>query len=310
MKSPFKKRTPKSSGRQRIRAEQPSGQSSYGYYARRSEEAITTGRQSPRDNPVAARTSERLRRFWLQRFGLVILFVVLVAASINSLLLSPNPKIVPLTTDSAVLRDQATYQAAAESILKETPANRTKLTINVEQVSRDMLKKFPELTSATVGLPLVAHRPVIYISGARPALIVSASSGSYVVSSAGKVLAPSAQLDSSVRNKLPTVTDQSGLELQVGSQVLTGSNVRFIETVNAQLAAKSYAVAAMTLPKAAGELDVQIAGQPYFVKFNTQSNTAREQVGTFLATMSQLQKDHAMPTKYVDVRVDGRAYYL
>ena len=66
----------------------------------------------------------------------------------------------------------------------------------------------------------------------------------------------------------------------------------------------------MTLPPAASELDVKIAGKPYFVKFNLQADDARRQAGTFLATQAQLQRKGITPAQYIDVRVEGRAYYL
>jgi hypothetical protein len=65
----------------------------------------------------------------------------------------------------------------------------------------------------------------------------------------------------------------------------------------------------MSLPSNANELDIQIAGQPYEVKFNLHSDKAREQAGTYLATIASLQKQGITPSKYIDVRVDGRAYY-
>jgi hypothetical protein len=63
------------------------------------------------------------------------------------------------------------------------------------------------------------------------------------------------------------------------------------------------------LPPAASELDVQLNGRPYFVKFNLQSNNPRGEAGTFLATIAQLSRQNIVPGHYVDVRVDGRAYY-
>ncbi len=65
----------------------------------------------------------------------------------------------------------------------------------------------------------------------------------------------------------------------------------------------------MTLPVGTSELDVRLAGQPYSVKFNLESGTARQQAGTFLATESKLKSQNVTPAEYIDVRVDGRAYY-
>jgi hypothetical protein len=68
-------------------------------------------------------------------------------------------------------------------------------------------------------------------------------------------------------------------------------------------------VGSMILPAGTSELDVHLAGQPYFVKFNLNNNDPRQQAGTFLAAIANLQKNHITPAQYIDVRVDGRAYY-
>jgi hypothetical protein len=65
----------------------------------------------------------------------------------------------------------------------------------------------------------------------------------------------------------------------------------------------------MTLPPAASELDVQIVDQPYFIKFNLENDDPRQQVGTYIATQAYLTSQHITPAHYIDVRVDGRAYY-
>jgi hypothetical protein len=91
--------------------------------------------------------------------------------------------------------------------------------------------------------------------------------------------------------------------------VLPANSVTFVQTLVAQLSSKHYTIASMTLPPAASELDVKLVGQAYSIKFNFENNDPRQQVGTFLATIAQLQKQNITPSQYVDVRVDGRAYY-
>ncbi|MGH7241431.1 MAG: hypothetical protein ACREGB_03995, partial [Candidatus Saccharimonadales bacterium] len=68
-------------------------------------------------------------------------------------------------------------------------------------------------------------------------------------------------------------------------------------------------VESMALPPAAYELDVKPAGVGYFVKFNMHEDTARQQAGTFLAVRERLVSQGVTPGSYIDVRLDGRAYY-
>jgi len=246
----------------------------------------------------------------VQRFGLIIFCTVLLIALINILSLSTHAEIMPLKSSDkgSFLRDQAVYQAAADKLLAGSLWNRNKITIDTGAFSKQMMKQFPELSSVSVTLPLLAHRPVVYLQPSQPALVLSTDSGSFVVDDRGKALL--AADGSAAESKLPQVVDQSGLRVQLNHQVLSSQSVTFIQTVVAQLAAKHMTVSSMVLPAGSSELDVHLAGQTYFVKFNLRDDSAaRQQVGTFLATIAQLQKNNTPPAKYIDVRVLGRAYY-
>jgi hypothetical protein len=70
------------------------------------------------------------------------------------------------------------------------------------------------------------------------------------------------------------------------------------------------AVATFVLPAGSSELDVYLDGKPYYMKCNLAlSDTAREQVGTFLAVQHDLEEQGRRPGQYIDVRIAGRAYY-
>lgn len=312
MKRPFRKSSPEPTRRQRAQVDDSLKKStSFSYHARRSDQELNIGRHEEREPATGLRNSAVFRSFWLSRFGAVILLITLVVSAVNILSLSTSVKVLPLSSDTKtpILHSQATYEAAAQKILAGSILNRNKLTLDSAKLSRDMRKQFPELATASVTVPLLAHRPIVYIQTARPALVLAASNGSFVLSNSGRALVPSTKLESVDNLNLPLVGDQSGFNVVVGQQVLSSQNVHFIELVVKQLAAKNITVSAMTLPAASSQLDVQITGKPYSVKFNLQSNTARQQVGTYLATVSQLDKQNVTPGKYVDVRVDGRAYY-
>lgn len=273
--------------------------------------------QARRSRADQAAETARLQRgsFWrflLQRTGLLIaLCVVLVAVvSLLSLSAQANIKLVTSTGGSvSFLRNQSEYQTKANQLLASSIWNRNKLTIDTGRFDHQMESSFPELSSVSVALPLFGHKPSVYVEPAKPALILITGNGSFVVDTTGKALLSSADMAST--KDLPQVADQSGLPVQLNHQALTSDDVNFIQTVMAELNAKHVKASSITLPASSRELDVAIAGQPYYVKFNLEAGPkdARQQVGTYLAAVAQLQRQHATPSKYVDVRVDGRAYY-
>lgn len=306
----FKKTSPEPPRRQRLRSDRADTPTAFSYHARRADREANTGRKLQRSNLKPA--AERLGRYWLQRFGLFILLIVALVCAVDVLTLSTDPKI-ELTSpsgDRSFLQTDETYHRAAAGLLAASIWNHNKITVDTGSVSQQLLTKFPELAAASVTLPLLAHRPVVYLQGAQPALILVTRSGSYVISTDGKALLPSDQSPALTALHLPVVTDQSALRVTLDKKALTPANVRFIRTVMAELAARHVATGSLTLPPGTSELDVALSGQPYFIKFNLANDDARQQAGTFLALQAKLRSQNITPAKYVDVRVDGRAYYL
>jgi hypothetical protein len=157
----------------------------------------------------------------------------------------------------------------------------------------------------------MSNRPLIHVQPARPALVLAAANGSYILNKDGRVLAMKENLPPN--NKLsgvPFVTDQSSLRVKLNQQALTGDDIKFIRTIIAQLSAKGIKYDSLVLPAGSRQLDVKITGKPYFVKFNLQDvSKVQEQAGTYLATEKELAKRGITPAQYIDVRLEGRAYY-
>jgi hypothetical protein len=304
------RRTPKApSGRQRLRHDQPSLPRAFSYHAQRSDQNINTGRQLKRVAPAAART---FGNFWLQRFGQLILLIVLVVSTMTVLSLSGEPRIVllPVAGDSAYIHSSVTYQQAVSKLLAVSVWDHNKVTIDAGHISRQLTTEFPEITSASVTLPLLAHRPIVYLQPAQPALLYHANNGTFVLDVRGRALFKVSSSATPAQLSLPAVTNQSSLVVQLNQQVLTSGDVSFIQTVVSELAVRHVSVSVLSLPANSRELDASISGQPYFVKFNLENSDPRQQAGTFLAVQHSLQTQHITPSHYIDVRVDGRAYYL
>ncbi len=311
------KKPKRSSLRQRLRPDQDESRRSvsqtFSYHTQRSEQLANTGRADKAFrqqilNPVV----KTVGSFWLEKFGLGILLIVGGICLVSALTVSPRAKLQQLgsVNQSSLFHHQAAYQATADDLLSSSLFNRNKITINTAKLSQQLLSKYPELSNASVALPLLSHRPIIYLSYTQPAIIMHNQTGSYVLDTAGKVLTPTSP--EAIVLGLPSVTDESGFKLALNNQVLTSTDVSFIQTVIIGLKAKNIAVGSMTLPAAANELDVAIAGKPYFVKFNLHAdatNSAKLQIGSFLAVQQRLAGQSVTPSKYIDVRVSGRAYY-
>jgi hypothetical protein len=254
---------------------------------------------------------QRRKHWWHKVSNLMVVLLVLVLAVI-SLRLSADPTIVFLGDKSGrvFLRNTDVYTQAARKLFADSPANGNKVTVDASRISRQLHTQFPELEVVSVSLPILGHRPVVYIQPATPKLLLTTTQGSaFVVDHSGQALIDAAQAPKALSGlDIPTVVDQSGVLLRAGHVALDSDSVAFITEVSGQLKSKGVAVASMTLPAGGSELDIAIAGAPYFAKFNMRG-VAREEAGTFLAVKQQLDTQGKHPSQYVDVRVSGRAYY-
>jgi hypothetical protein len=305
------KKEPVNTGRRRLNTVKPtenSSNNSYSYSSRRSEESLNVGRKTDRVKEQVARSSS----FWLQRFGLLILLIAVCASLFNILTLSSTPIVrsmyygeTPLTTSQ-----KQAYAATASKALKGSILNSNKLTVNTSSISSQLEKQFKNLENVDVAIPLVARDPVVYVEPSQPSIILAESNGVYALDDTGRAVEFSANTNSINPKNLPVLTDESGLKVSLNHQVLSSTDINFVQVVIAELSAKSFHVSSMSLPAAAGELDVSLVGEPYFIKFNLENNDPRSQAGTFLAIVSYLSSQGTAPTHYVDVRIDGRAYYI
>jgi hypothetical protein len=280
----------------------------YSYRASRSQRQETLGRASPEQTQQAKLWKERFK--WLQSmpriFGaLVILLIVVMLLRLDS-----HAAVVPMdnTKGQVFLRSLQTYEEAAARIFSASWLNGNKLTINTAQVSRDLVRQFPELKTVSISLPIAGNRPVVYVQPATPALVLTSKGSICIVDTDGKALITGNQVPELDKLKLPVISDESGLAINPGTIVLPQSSVSFISEVVGQLKAKELPIQSLTLPAEVSELHLKLEGESHFVKFNLHGN-AREEAGAFLATRQHLKATAKSPVQYIDVRVPGRAYY-
>lgn len=285
----------------------------FSYHAARSQNEFNIGREAIQNKTPARRLPSKLQRL-RQHSGLFFLVVVVLIFAVFEMQLSAVPKVVSLanSSDAPFLQSTDVYQREAAKLFQSSLSNRNKFTVNAPAIEAALQAKFSELKDVSVALPILGHQPVVYVQPASPAIILAASNGTFVVDENGRALIK-ADVTTRLENfKVPTVTDQSGLQIQLGKQALSHSTTDFIQTVIGQLQAQHISIKAMTLPAASSELDVYVSGKSYFVKFNLQdtvSSAANVQAGTFLALQQYLHREQKTPSQYIDVRLSGRAYY-
>lgn len=224
--------------------------------------------------------------------------------------LSTDPKIVFLKSNSqtSFIRPEQEYQNAAQQILQSTILNRNKATLDTQSLINKLQEKFPEIDSISVSLHFLRRRPVINLHPTSLGLLIETPQQVLLVNKGGKALMEASGKSEISNLNLPRVKDQSGLEVKATQKVLNAANVGFINEVVGQLESQNLKIDSLVLPPLPEELHVRLSGKPYYIKFDLKSD-AKVAVGTLLAALSKLEADRAVPGEYIDVRVEGKAFY-
>ncbi|HKR82095.1 MAG TPA: hypothetical protein VJR27_03780 [Candidatus Saccharimonadales bacterium] len=307
----FRRRQPQNQPRARIAAPQSRGEV-FSYHANRSvrEGSNNIGRIVPEE------VSKRRRSMkWAKRVPMFAALIVIIICCSVVLGLNSSAKVVPVTTGASgpnklFLQDTTVYQQAAQRLFATNVLNKNKLTVDTARITRELQNEFPELQNVSIALPLIGHRPIVYLQPASPILFLTTQGGGlYVLDRSGRAVVGGAEASAQTgKLPIPTVHDASGVAVKTGQVALPSDDIAFIVQVVAQLQAKGLQITSLDLPAGASELDVRLQGVAYVVRFNMQGNS-REQVGAFLAAKQFNESQHVAPGQYMDVRVPERVYY-
>lgn len=246
--------------------------------------------------PPASGLRRKLDR--LLNFTIILILLAIVGYSLT---LNGNPRIV---ASSYEYHPAATYQSAV--IAASGFWQKTKLTYDAQKIINPLEKRFPEISGASVSLPVIGQTPSVHLVISPPAFIMRTAAGSYLLDTEGVAIAPTG--NPALTKGLLTIDDQSGFEVKPGSRVLSAQNIAFIQQVAAQTKRARIQIASLVLPPRAEELDLKTADKPYLVKFYLAGDPL-VQTGQFLAARNQFSKTHQDPSQYLDVRVTGKIFY-
>lgn len=249
---------------------------------------------------------------WAQLPSILVGLALLISFG-YILSLSSNPKVVVrnAANDPAnvFLRDSKVYEQASQKVLRSSLLNKSKVTIDTAGFDRKMREQFPELSIASVTLPLMGRRPIVELVVVEPAMVLSVKGGeSYVLDQDGRAIMTASEAKGLGSLQLPQVSDESGDSFKTGEGVLTKQSVTFITTFVNQLSSKNAKVSTITLPPLASEVQFRIDGQPYYIKASLMSD-ARQSAGSYLAMKAKLTSDNITPAEYIDVRVEEKVFF-
>lgn len=240
---------------------------------------------------------------WIAAIAIILSIGYLLTLTTTPRIIAANP-----SGTSSLLRSNAVYKGAAENILSASLLNRLKFTIDTTGFEQAMKRQFPELSQASITLPLIGRQPVVELAASRPVALIKSDGKTYALDASGKAIIDATDLSNLDGRQLPMVTDQSNVPVTLGKGVLTADEITFISVLNTQLVGQKLSVDSYMLPPVANELQLRLKGQPYYVRFDME-NDPKQSAGTLAALKANLDASNTVPTEYIDLRIPERAYY-
>jgi len=227
--------------------------------------------------------------------------------------LSTNPT-VELRKDNAKYYEAAVYEAAASDAAKSSIFNRSKLFFQDTAFIRDMKTKFPEISTVKPIMPLGGRDMSVIITVSEPFAYVTSGIDTGVLNSDGVLVVKNGQSVPGNLINLRFTEPQSNFA--VGSRIMTESELNLLTMLVQEMKtlqfsdSKNGSIKQVLFNVADGQMEAQLQDKPFFIKLSTFTTDGDQQVGGAVATLKQLDRENILPTKYIDVRVPGRAFVL
>lgn len=208
-------------------------------------------------------------------------------------------------------RTNEQYQAIINEVLDSRTAFQTKATLSSSSLEAEIRKRSPEVDTATAIIPLAGRRLQVILDVASPLVrLQTGSSKLAVVSSAGIVTHEDASAAiNSTFSQLPSLS-MVGLTPKVGEQILTQDEAALLQLLTSEFDGSETfrpAVQSLEFDVQKREIKARFKDKQFYAKI-TPEEEGRLQVGALVKTLKSLTEQSALPSEYVDVRVEDRVF--
>lgn len=174
--------------------------------------------------------------------------------------------------------------------------------VDTANLQKQLLAAEPQLASVAISRHW-PHQLILQVTERKPNLGWQTGDKTYLLSQEGIIVAPAQ--DSKL--KLPVVEDTTNLPVKLGDQVAPAGFVAFTLEADRLLAQQGYQVTNLKIPVTTNEVDIY-TNKGYFIKFDTTRSIVGE-MGDLSQVLTLLKSQNKTPSQYIDLRIDGSAYY-
>lgn len=192
----------------------------------------------------------------------------------------------------------------AELYLDSRILGRNWLFLSTKDVKESLNNTFTGQESITVD-KVFPNKLLIKTDEARAAVVWKTGPKSYRLSSSGKVVSELGANESI--SSLPVVTDTNNIPVQIGERVVANDFNVFITKLYEYLRSANMEIEQLTVGSTTAEVAVKLK-DGYELRFSTVSSVD-SQIKSFQAVQDLLKEQNKKPQQYIDLRIDGKAFY-
>lgn len=248
-----------------------------------------------------------------RRFRLYLVIALMIVVLLGYRLMIGGVKI----ESSQVIpsEKQQEYAAFIQKTMIENSLARQVWTVDKQALSTEVQSEFGEVQSITLNQVALLQSDVkAELSFRQPVFIwKDASENARFLDENGILFDVNYTKEDA--KKLPVIEDGSGLVFDAGTTVVSKKTQEFIGALPGAMGGsvlpgiKSPSkFSKITIPQSVRELYVYPKNAKFFIKFET-SRGVEEQVSELSSLLKFLKKKNITPSQYVDVRLEGKAFY-
>lgn len=241
--------------------------------------------------------------------AIVLVVTVLLQLRINNISVTTSKPASFSGANGSESRRPLYAQSAMEYIHESVPFRQSWL-LDSKLLEAHLKHSYPEIKSAKLGSGFFSTDQTLNLQFRKPAFVLLSDKSSLYIDKEG-ILFSNNMFPGVDTSKLPVVEDLGSGVAQSGKQIVTSAVARSIAEIYVELPrvyGKNIAISRVILPRSSREVHVALVGGQYIIKFSTDRPIAG-QVGELQSLRSFQASSGMSPTEYVDLRIEGRAYF-
>lgn len=238
-----------------------------------------------------------------RRLGGVFVLALLAAIGLYVLTSQFTARVVIQASPDPSHQLESVYAESIESYLVEHPIERWRMLLNTERLKLFLRGVVPEVKEVKVNGSAGFGASLFTLTFREPIASWDVGGNHLYVDEAGVPFGRNYFSSPSL-----LITDRSGVPTTPGQTIASNRFMGFVGQVIGYSKERGYTVSGITIPPGmTRQIEVQVEGVEYPIKFSS-DRPAGESVEDMVRTIEWM-RTHQQSPEYIDVRVQGRAFY-